>query len=86
MATDANDGADKEATRRQLAAQLARENHIADATRIITHYIVQAYSGTRLDANEARAEIRTAVEHIVDAAAPILNINLITNDPNSQQG
>lgn len=46
-----------------------KEQHIEDAARILSTYIIDATRGVRFDVQELRAELRTAVEHIVDAAA-----------------
>lgn len=73
MANDAYDNrqADNAILRRLQAADAVRERHISEAADILAHYFQKANEGVRLDISDLHAELRTAVEHIVDAATPI---------------
>jgi hypothetical protein len=48
-----------------------REQHIEDAARILSQWFIHAGIRGADDTFEMRAELRTAVEHIVDAATPM---------------
>lgn len=57
----------------ERALQLNIERRISDATRILTHYIVQASPG--IDRRDTTAEMHDVVSSIVDAAAMTVQMN-----------
>jgi hypothetical protein len=73
MANDAYDNrqTDNAILRRLQAEDAVRERHIIEAADTLTHYFQKANEGVRLDVSDLHAELRTAIEHIVDAARSI---------------
>lgn len=83
MANDAhdNEAADKEALRRIRAAEAVREAHISDAVRILSDWFIHAGVRGAVDTRDMKAAVRTAVQHIVDAATPTVTVNVETVEP-----
>lgn len=82
MANDAFDNAEADKSiLRQVGAKAEREQHVEDAARILSTYFIDATRGVRLDVNDLRAELLTAMWHIVDAATPVVTVKVDSVPP-----